>query len=144
MARLESHVVCHRHGALTHGRDRHGLERTPWRAVQSAAWAAMKKISDQRPGERTRVREPSKFSVLFHHHPPQLPQERVDIRGPSFLYSAINPHRDSLPTSFATSAVKDHVNVRVTGETLLQRLVHQRDTTPNNQQMSLVHIQSRS
>ena len=42
MARLESHVVCHRHGALTHGRDRHrmGAHAVARDATQWAAWAA--------------------------------------------------------------------------------------------------------
>jgi len=32
MARRESHVVCHRHGALPHGRDRH------WVRAHGARW----------------------------------------------------------------------------------------------------------
>jgi hypothetical protein len=76
----------------------------------------------------------------FHDDPPKLPQEGVDVHGPPFSSSVVNLNRDSLPTSFPTSSVKDHVNIGVTVETLFQRLVHQRNTTRNDKEVFLVHI----
>ena len=62
----------------------------------------------------------------FHDYPPELSEKGVDVLCPPFLCSTINWDRDSRPTSFATSSIKDHVNISVTGETLLQRLVPSR------------------
>jgi hypothetical protein len=59
-----------------------------------------------------------KIHLLFHHHPPQLPQESVDIHRPPFSFSAINSNRNSLPPPLAPSSVKDHINISMTGETL--------------------------
>jgi hypothetical protein len=78
--------------------------------------------------------------LRYHDDPPKLPQEGVDVQCPPFSCSAINLDRDSLPTSFATSSVEDYVNISVTGETLLQRLVHQGNTPRNDKECSLVHI----
>src|SRR5207253_692571 len=87
----------------------------------------------------------SRWQVLvgflrYHDDPPKLPQEGVDVQCPPVSCSAINLDRDSLPTSFATSSVEDYVNISVTGETLLQRLVHQGNTPRNDKECSLVHI----
>src|SRR6266566_7958621 len=87
----------------------------------------------------------SRWQVLvsflrYHDDPPKLPQEGVDVQCPPFSCSAINLDRDSLPTSFATSSVEDYVNISVTGETLLQRRVHQGNTPRNDKECSLVHI----
>jgi hypothetical protein len=81
---------------------------------------------------RTRL---STISFLFHDDPPKLPQESVDVHCPPFSSSAINFNRDSLPTSFPASSVKDHVDIGMTGETLFQRLVHQRNTTRNDKKI---------
>ena len=77
----------------------------------------------------------STIDFLFHDDPPKLPQEGVDVHCPPFSSSAINFDRDSLPTSFPASSVKDHVNIGVTGETLFQSLVHQRNTTRNDKEI---------
>jgi hypothetical protein len=77
----------------------------------------------------------STIDFLFHDDPPKLPEEGVDVRCPPFSSSAINFNRDSLPTSFSASSVKDHVNIGVTGETLFQSLVHQRNTTRNDKKI---------
>src|SRR5207245_1060642 len=87
----------------------------------------------------------SRWQVLvgflrYHDDPPKLPQEGVDVQCPPVSCSAINLDRDSLPTSFATSSVEDYVNISVTGETLLQRLVHKGNTPRNDKECSLVHI----
>ena len=77
----------------------------------------------------------STIDFLFHDDPAKLPQEGVNVRCPPFSSSAINFNRDSLPTSFPASSVKDHVNIGVTGETLFQSLVHQRNTTRNDEKI---------
>ena len=59
---------------------------------------------------------------LFHNHPAEPPKKGVDVRGPAFPYSAIKFNRDSVPTSFAASSVKDDFNSSVTGKTLSHRL----------------------
>jgi len=48
-----------------------------------------------------------------------------------------------MPTSFATSAVKNHTNASVISETLLQRLVHQRNT-PRMIKRCLLFISNRA
>ena len=71
-------------------------------------------------------------AFLFHDYPPELPEECVNIHCPPFLRSAIDTNRDGLPTPFAASSVKDHLDISMTGKTPLHRLVHQRITTPND------------
>jgi hypothetical protein len=75
----------------------------------------------------------STIDFLFHDDPPKLLQEGVDVHCPSFSSSAINFNRDSLPTSFPASSVKDHVNIGVTGETLRHRLVRRRNPTSKDE-----------
>jgi len=69
---------------------------------------------------------------LFHNHPAKPPKKGVDVRGPALPYSAIKFNRDSLPTSFAASSVKDHPNIGVTAKTLFHRLVRCRNPTSND------------
>jgi len=64
----------------------------------------------------------------------------ANVHCPPLSRPAVNFNRDSLPTSFATSAVENHVNIGVTGETLLHRLVHPLGTARNDEEMPLVHI----
>jgi len=75
----------------------------------------------------------STIDFLFHDDPSELPQEGVDVHCPPFSSSAINFNRDSLPTSFAASSVKDYVNSSVTAKTLLHRLVRRRNPTSNDE-----------
>ena len=75
----------------------------------------------------------STIDFLFHDDPPKLPEEGVDVRCPPFSSSAINFNRDSLPTSFPASSVKDHLNISVTAKTLLHRLVRRRNPTSKDE-----------
>jgi hypothetical protein len=74
---------------------------------------------------------------LFHNHPAEPPKKGVDVRGPAFPYSAIKVNRDSLPTSFAASSVKDDFNSSVTGKTLSHRLERPRLITRNDKKVFL-------
>jgi len=69
---------------------------------------------------------------LFHDHPPNPTQERIDVDCPPSPCSAIDFNPDRLPTSSAASSVKGHLNIRMAGKTPLRRLVHQRITTGND------------
>jgi hypothetical protein len=51
----------------------------------------------------------SRTSFLFYDDPPKLSQEGIDVHCPPISCSAINYNRDSLPTSLATSSIKDPV-----------------------------------
>ena len=61
---------------------------------------------------------------LCDDHPPDLTEEGIDVRFPPFPRAAIDFDRNCLRTSFAVSAVNDHSNIGMTGETLLHGLVH--------------------
>jgi len=74
---------------------------------------------------------------LFHNHPAEPPKKGVDVRGPAFPYSAIKFNRDSVPTSFAASSVKDDFNSSVTGKTLSHRLERPRLITRNDKKVFL-------
>jgi len=68
-------------------------------------------------------------------HPPKPPEECVDVHRSPFGCSVIDCNRDNLPTPFAASSVKDHLDISMTGKTALHCLVHHRITTRNDQQM---------
>lgn len=70
-----------------------------------------------------------------HDHPPKPPEECVDVHRSPFGCSVIDCNRDDLPTPFAASSVKDHLDISMTGKTALHCLVHHRITTRNDQQM---------
>ena len=70
-----------------------------------------------------------------HDHPPKPPEECVDVHRSPFGCSVIDRDRDDLPTPFAASSVKDHLDISMTGKTALHCLVHHRITTRNDQQM---------
>jgi hypothetical protein len=74
---------------------------------------------------------------LFYNHPAESPKKGLDVRGPAFRYSAIKFNRDSLPTSFAASSVKDDFNSSVTGKTLFHRLERPRLITRNDKKIFL-------
>jgi hypothetical protein len=74
---------------------------------------------------------------LLHEHPSELPQKGVDVFGAPFSDPAIDLNREGLPTSFTTSPIEDHIDIEVTREAPLHRLVHLRVTTRNDQQSSL-------
>ena len=75
---------------------------------------------------------PEPSSRLRHDHPLKPPEERVDVKRAPFSQAAIHFSRQDQPTSLGVSLVKDYVNVGVTGKTLLQRCVHHRITTRND------------
>jgi hypothetical protein len=71
----------------------------------------------------------------FRNHPPKPAEECVDVHCPSFPCPAIDLNRDSLRTSLSISSVKDHLDIGMTGKTPRHRLVHQRISSRNDQQM---------
>ena len=73
--------------------------------------------------------------VLFHDHPPESAEECVDVRRSPLRCSAIDCNRDGLPTPFATSSVQHHLDISMTSKTPAHRLVHERITTGNDQEM---------